>query len=316
LIEGRAFGGGGGDGANEIRYENKAGLEEMFVHASGDMSVLVQNAKSEDIKSNSLRAVAVDHSLEVGGNYDETIGASQYIVIGGNDTETVGQARDKSVGKDESSTVGGSRQLAVKGSNETSAVGTRDLAVGVAQIDISLGDIQLKTATLKQFVGVAVVRITPKDITESVGAKNITASTVAGALGAKGLLATAASAVKFNVNVGGVVQTIGGAKIELTPLERTIATTKSYTELVGGMMTLKAGETFKDLAKELAIVGRASMSVHSKTTLNFVAEERIDIECGSSKLMITKDEVRISGPSLNLSGTTVSAKGKKIHHNV
>jgi len=315
VIEGRAAGGGGG-GSNEIRYENKAGAEEMFIHASGDMTVLVQDAKSEDIKSTSTRMIAANRALEVGQNFDETIGGVQTIFIGGNDTETVGKARDKTVGKDESSTIGASRHLAVKGSNETSVAGTRDLGVGVAQIDLSIGNIQLKTAMLKEFVGVAAVRVTPRDISESVGAMGITASAVAAKLGVKGLAATAAGGVKLSVGVGGVVQTIGGAKIELCALERTISTTKSYSESVGGMMIVKALDKLTEMAPLLDIQSRGALEVRSKTTLHFVADDSIEIACGGSKITITPQEVRIHAPSLNLAGAKITATAARIDHNV
>jgi type VI secretion system secreted protein VgrG len=310
----------GGGSSNEIRYEDRAGSEEMFVNASRDMNVLVQNAKSEDVKSNSVHTVAANHSLEVGQNLDETIGGNQVVSVGANDTETVGKARLVSAGKDESTIIGGSRSLKVAGSHETSVVGSRDLSVGIAQMDVSLGDIKVNTAMLKEFVGVALVRLTPFDIKEDVGVMTLSAVTAVGMLGLTGGAAAAATAaaglVKFSVGAGGVLQTIGGAKLELCMDERSITTLKAYKETVGGMMQIKAGKTFTDQALKSSIDGGRKLVARSKTTLRLEAETMVEIVCGASKIKITKEEVRIHSTKVNLKGSIIEAKGDKIESNV
>jgi type VI secretion system secreted protein VgrG len=64
----------GGGGSNEIRFEDKKGSEEMYVHAQKDMNHVVEN----------------DHSVQIGNDHSLQVGNDQGIVIqGGNRTIAV-----------------------------------------------------------------------------------------------------------------------------------------------------------------------------------------------------------------------------------
>lgn len=303
----------GGGSFNEIRYEDKAGAQEMFVNASRDMSVLVQDAKSEDIKANASREVVVDHTLHVGSNVDETIGGDQIITIGGNETEIVGGSRVKTVGKDEESTIGGSRRLNVGGGNDASITGTRRLSVGTTQLDASLGDVKATAPMLKVRVGGALIRLTPRNIEEHVG-QTVTASSIGNQLG--GLAAKAASLVSFSVDVGGVVQTIGGAKLELAGAGRTIVATKSYKEMVGGAIFLKAKGTLTDEATLQSTISVKGELDASGEVVVFKAGEKIEITCGESSLTVTDGEVRIHATNIDLQGASIDASAPSIDFNL
>ncbi|MBS4689351.1 type VI secretion system tip protein VgrG [Aeromonas sobria] len=62
-----------GKGFNELRFEDKAGQEEVFLHAQHDMNTVVLN----------------NRSTSVNANHDEQIGGSQTVTVQGNQTVSV-----------------------------------------------------------------------------------------------------------------------------------------------------------------------------------------------------------------------------------
>src|SRR5579859_656959 len=103
----------GGDGSNEIRFEDKAGSEEMFVHAQKDMNVTVENARTTTINT-------ADDTLTVAkGNRSVTVSE-------GNDTLAISK---------------GNRTYSVDTGNETYQVkGTRDVTVTGAETHTNKAD--------------------------------------------------------------------------------------------------------------------------------------------------------------------------------
>ena len=98
---------GGGAGANELRFEDSAGGEEIFLNASHDYTVSVEHDSSLH--------VGVDETAEVGGNRTVSVGANESLQVGGTRTVEVGANQSLNVGGDLSDAVGGSAQIQVGG---------------------------------------------------------------------------------------------------------------------------------------------------------------------------------------------------------
>ena len=88
----------GGDGFNELRFEDKAGDEEIYVHAQKDYNEEVLN----------------DHNTTVGNDQTNTVEANQTEHIKVDQFLTVDENREKTVKKDETTTVEGTRTETVK----------------------------------------------------------------------------------------------------------------------------------------------------------------------------------------------------------
>jgi type VI secretion system secreted protein VgrG len=77
----------GGGGSNELRFEDKAGEEEVYLHAQHDLNVEVENEATAKITGNETNTNEADYSREVTGNYvlkitgDLTIEATGAISI-------------------------------------------------------------------------------------------------------------------------------------------------------------------------------------------------------------------------------------------
>jgi type VI secretion system secreted protein VgrG len=107
----------GGGGSNEIRFEDKAGSEEIMIHAQHDMVMKTANNKSKTVGNNETINVAVDSSLSVGADQtvkitkgnQNTIGADQTISVGGNRTVEVNAVTGLTVHGSATSSIGGNQ---------------------------------------------------------------------------------------------------------------------------------------------------------------------------------------------------------------
>ena len=118
----------GGNGFNELRFEDRKGAEEIFTHAQRD--------QNEVVRRNMTTSVGNDQTLEVGHDRDKT--------VHNDETSTIDGYRTESVGKDETIDVKGHRTETVA-KNETVAItGNRDVTVGKAQT-VEIGKAQRLT---------------------------------------------------------------------------------------------------------------------------------------------------------------------------
>jgi type VI secretion system secreted protein VgrG len=127
----------GGSGANEIRFEDKKGSEEIFVNAEHDLNTIVENNETRTVgekgTGNRTTLIKNDETITVGGNRTETVAKNETISIGQNRAEVVGLNESVSIGVARSHQVGASDSLAV-GAARSVAVGAADsTAVGDSQ---------------------------------------------------------------------------------------------------------------------------------------------------------------------------------------
>ncbi|TYL41118.1 type VI secretion system tip protein TssI/VgrG [Dickeya sp. ws52] len=112
-----------GAGFNELRFEDQAGQEEVFIHAQKDMNTVVLN----------------NRSTGVGGDHAENVGRDQVSVVGRHQVLKIveNQATD----------IQGAQKVAIGAGRETDVTGNDKLTVtGDITITSTGGDITLSTA--------------------------------------------------------------------------------------------------------------------------------------------------------------------------
>ena len=161
----RSSKGGNPDNFNEIRFEDKAGEEQVFVQAEKDLEINVKNNESRTVGADRNKSVggnetvsigknrtetvtgdesititggrtenvAADESITIGAGRTETVGADETISIGANQTITVGANRSKNVGANETVTIGGNRTETVASSETVSIGGPRTINIAAAE---------------------------------------------------------------------------------------------------------------------------------------------------------------------------------------
>ncbi len=107
----------GGGGANEIRFEDKAGGEEVMIHAEHDQVVHAANNKTKVVLNCETKKVKVDSTTKVGANQDvkvtkgveRKITGDQSVSISGNRTVQVNAVAGLTVAGNGATTVGGNQ---------------------------------------------------------------------------------------------------------------------------------------------------------------------------------------------------------------
>ena len=163
-IKSRSSTGGGGANFNEIRFEDKKGSEQLYIHAEKDKQVEVENDRTESVGNNEQITIGKNRTENVGSNETITIGKDRTEQVAGNETISVAQNRTRNVGQNESVTVAITRTHSV-GVNEAINVGAaQEVNVGAAQT-ISVGANQTVSVGHKRETSVG------KDDALSVGKK-------------------------------------------------------------------------------------------------------------------------------------------------
>jgi len=94
-----------GDGYNELRFEDEAGQEEIFVHAQKDQNIVVEHDETTK--------VGHDRSEDVGNDETISIGHDRKESVGNDETLSIGQDRRETLGRDHFIDVGRSRQMTI-----------------------------------------------------------------------------------------------------------------------------------------------------------------------------------------------------------
>jgi len=92
---------------NELRFEDKKGEEQIYVHAEknydtvveNDQTLTVDHDRTKTIKHDENSSIGNDRNKTVGNNQTESIGKNKTIDVGDNHSETIGKDMKLSVGK-------------------------------------------------------------------------------------------------------------------------------------------------------------------------------------------------------------------------
>lgn len=100
----------GGSGFNELRFEDAANNEEVYVHAQ-------RNFKKEILKDSDT-TIGGDHTETIDGKSTEKIKKDWIIGVDGNRETTIGGNDELTVKKDQTSTIEGNRSASVRGNDK------------------------------------------------------------------------------------------------------------------------------------------------------------------------------------------------------
>ncbi len=116
---------------NELRFEDKKGSEEIYVHAEKDQNNVVENDETTTISNNRSESVGNDETITITANRTESVGKNETISIGQSRSENVGKNEDINIGDNRNETVGKDESINI-GANQTISIGNK-LDLSVAQ---------------------------------------------------------------------------------------------------------------------------------------------------------------------------------------
>jgi type VI secretion system secreted protein VgrG len=121
----RSTKGGNVNTANAIRFEDKKGEEEVWLHAEKDQRIEVEHDESHWVGNDRTKNVDHDETVHVGHDRTET--------VDNNETITIGVDRTERVGNNETLTVGGNRDETIHGMENLVVALTSTETVGLAK---------------------------------------------------------------------------------------------------------------------------------------------------------------------------------------
>jgi len=120
----------GGGGFNEIRFEDKKGEEEVFIHAQKDHNIVVENNRSATVGANDSVGVGGDRSLSVSGNETIEVTGSCTRTIHAGETLRVEQGRNVAVTDGEAQNIQGGRGVEIDGDDRLTVSALRQCEIG------------------------------------------------------------------------------------------------------------------------------------------------------------------------------------------
>jgi type VI secretion system secreted protein VgrG len=129
-IKSRSSKGGSTANFNEIRFEDKKGSEQVYVHAEKNQDNVVENDETTDVGHDRTEKVGHDEKITIGNDRTEKVGNNEDITIGVNRTEKVGSNENISIGVNRTEKVGSNENITI-GANRTENVAANEtISVG------------------------------------------------------------------------------------------------------------------------------------------------------------------------------------------
>ncbi|WP_414137098.1 bacteriophage T4 gp5 trimerisation domain-containing protein, partial [Burkholderia cepacia] len=88
-----------GEGFNELRFEDEAGQEEIYVHAQKDQNIHVNHDETTFVGNDRSEQVEHDETIAIGNDRKETVGHDEQVTIGQDRRHDIGQDDFLSVGR-------------------------------------------------------------------------------------------------------------------------------------------------------------------------------------------------------------------------
>ena len=275
----RSSKGGSAATANEFRFEDKMGEEEVYLHAEKDQNISVENCETHSVGVDRAKTIGNDETTDVGHDRTETVGNDESITIGNNETITIGTDRTETVGNNETITIGVDRTETV-GSNETISIGSnRTTTVGVNEA-ITIGVAREKTV---------------------------------GAAESNTIGATRTSTIGVNDSL-----TVGSKRTEDIGGEHATTVGKDQTNTVGKNQAVTVGESRSiTVGKDEAIDIGKNGTIKIGKKLMIEAGDEITIKTGKAQIVMKKNgDITIKGKKINVKGSgDIVMKGSNILQN-
>ncbi len=145
----RSTKGGSYGNANAIRFEDKQGAEQLFIHAEKNQDIEVENDETHWVGHDRTKTIDRHETVHVKGNRTETVDLDETITVHQNRTERVDLNETVSIGDNRSVTIGGMKTETIAlAKAETIGLG-KALTIGAAY-QTTVGGLMNTTVGLQQ----------------------------------------------------------------------------------------------------------------------------------------------------------------------
>jgi len=258
-----------GSGANELRFEDASGSEEVFLNASRDYTFSAEH----------------DAVVSVGKDAEEKVGSDQGLAVGANLVEETVGSRTTKVGVNAKLGVTANFSDGVKGALQTTVGAVRKQTVGGDLAETVKGTLDRTVGGLQAVTGIGGVQRTVKG--------NSTTTVGAAWLEAVGMSRSS--------NVGGTrTETVGGIKL-IKAKTMSVDCGKAHVTNCAAVQSEVGTDRSDQAGRGLALTAGGGVTIEAEN-INIVAESRLLFRIGASSLELTPSGVTLKSTSIDLSG--------------
>jgi type VI secretion system secreted protein VgrG len=209
----RSSQGGAYDNANALRFEDKKGEEQLWLHAEKDQLTEVENDEKKWVGRDRVKDIDRDETSHIKRDRTETVDHDETITVHNNRTErvdhdekvSIGDNRNEDVGIDENVKIGKHQSLDV-GQNRSKSIGKNEKDKIGKNWSIKVGAFKTETIALAYMQNVGLAKM---------------------------------------VNIGGVHSVnVGAMAIEMVGLSKMVKVSQSYSSTAGKDISFEAGKTY------------------------------------------------------------------------
>ena len=162
----------GGGGSNELRFEDKKGSEEVYLHGQKDWTILIENDKNQTVGHDETAHVKHDRTKNVDNDQTATIGHDDTLEVKNDQTMTVDNDQALTVKNNRTTTVQNDHTESVSGNQSVTITKAQTVAISDKQ-DITVSKTRSLTVTgdvSETFQAKLTVSVTG-DVSETMSAK-------------------------------------------------------------------------------------------------------------------------------------------------
>lgn len=259
----------GGPGANELRFEDAAGAEEIFLNASKDLTVSVDHDTSWTVNNNQKYEVGGQRTLLVGTQHVAGVTSNRSLHVSGSQSLNTTANLAVTVGGGDDLSIGGMRLVKCGGDHNENTTGALDRTVGSLQAITGLAGFQ------REVVGSSTVKVSAALCLTSGGSFSSTSG-------------------------AGRDQKVGALKL-IKAKQVSISCKAAYTEN-GAAESVKCGGSRVDAATgAVTLSAGGGMSVKAKG-VNLEARSRLVVIAGGCMITLTPSSVTVKAAKIDLTG--------------
>lgn len=121
--------------ANELRFDDKGGAEEVYLKAGKDWNYIVANNETGEVHNNQSLTVSRNRTASVGANESITIGTNQTLSIGNSQSISIGSNKTETVAINSAETIGAAKELTIGGAYQVTVGAAMNETVGAAKAE-------------------------------------------------------------------------------------------------------------------------------------------------------------------------------------
>lgn len=264
----------GSAGFNEVRIEDAAGAEELFIHAQKDEGLLTENDKDQEVRGNETLRVLKDRQITVEGHQTLAVTLDDEGLVEGNQSLKVAGHRVTAVRGDHSEEVEGNQSMVI----------SKNRTVQVTQASMETVELA-KALTIGAGYAVNVGLVMNESVSED-----------------------------KSVKVGGMrTERIVGARMENVGEDLSVKVGQGYQSRIAGAMSVAIGDNLSEDVQGKSQIKVTEPTAGLAKSFALKADT-FSIKVGGKVVVKIEKSgaVKLSGNAISIEGSTIKFKGSKI----